>query len=211
MSVPATGSGACTPTILARIADDTSFNAWKGATDTSLNTIRSTAAGGSVAATPAEETNLTAAVGDIMATFTCIQEKYSAVTGATNQISTGQEAKIELQKQITDAEGDITIARDRVAYIKHPEKHTSPYESWFPLNRPMQESTIPFFVWITVFFMLMGLFLFMSLIGVSIDITYTTGVEETIRLVLEQITGATVVLLVVLGLSFYYIATHKPV
>jgi hypothetical protein len=209
MSGSTPGSGACNPTILARIADTTAFNAWKAATDTSINSIRSTAASGSVAATPAEETTLTAAVGDIMSTTACMQEQYSAVTGATNQISTGQEAKIALQKQIEDAEGDIAIARDRVAYIKNPEKHTSYYENWFPLNRPMNESTIPFFVWITVFFMLLGLFLFMSLIGVDINITFNTGISEIFRLVAEQFTVVSIILLVIVGLSFYYITTNK--
>lgn len=144
-----------------------------------------------------------------MSTTACIQEKLSTLAGTTNQISTGQESKIAIQKQIDDAEADVAIARDRVEYIKHPEQHTSNYESWFPLNRPMRETSAPYLILITAIFAVTGFFIFMSLIGVNISITTDTGFVEVVRLVSEQITSTTVILLIILSLSFRYIIQSK--
>ena len=206
MSGPATDP--CTPEVIERISSDTNFNAWKTATDTSLNGI-SSAAGVSRPATPAEVAALTAIETDLDKMKNCIIQKKAALAGATNNVSMAQEQKLALEKKIKEAEEDVVIARDRIGYIKYPEQEGNYNGSWFPLNRPMNEKSIPILITFTAIFIFVGLYLLSPLLGISISITYSAVLQELYNRFIEQFTSTTIIALIILLFTLVYIIQRK--
>jgi hypothetical protein len=198
----------CTPEILERISSDATFNAWKTATDTSLNSI-SSAAGVSRDATPAEVTALTAIETDLNKMRGCITQKKGALSASTNSVSMAQEQKLALEKKIKEAEEDVVIARDRIGYIKYPEQEGNYHGSWFPLNRPINEKSVPILIIFTAVFIFLGLYMLSPLVGVSINITVDTMLQELMSRFMQQFTPTTIVILIILLFTIVYVVQQR--
>ena len=156
----------CTSNITANI---TNFSTCKSNTATTLNSITS-----STNPTQLQQDTLNTAANDIFKTVACLNEKIKGMSALTNDIQRAQESIININKQITEAEENVSIARDRVAYIRNPEKHTSFYESWFPLTRPMEKKSIPILIAINTFLFIAGIFLIMTAMGLRISFPLST-------------------------------------
>jgi hypothetical protein len=198
----------CTPEILERISSDATFNAWKTATDTSLNSI-SSAAGVSRDATPAEVTALTAIETDLNKMRGCITQKKAALSASTNSVSMAQEQKLALEKKIKEAEEDVVIARDRIGYIKYPEQEGNYHGSWFPLNRPINEKSVPILIIFTAVFIFLGLYMLSPLVGVSINITVDTMLQELISRFMQQFTPTTIIILIIMLFTLVYVVQQR--
>ena len=199
----------CTPTILKRIEDSTNFNNWKGVTSTSLNSITLNSASGSLSGS-SDLSILMKSESEIFATAACLQEEINTLSGTTNNIQAAQSELLNLSQQIADKEADIKVARDRVAYIRHPEAHTSYYESWFPMGRPMHTSGIPYFIGISVSILLFTIFILLSILGVRISIaTNTTTTSPMVAWIVSQITPFAVMCLIALISVVIYFMTRK--
>jgi len=149
------------------------------------------------------------ASNEVFDTAACIQEKLTSLGSTTNQIQTAQQDILRLNKEITEAEADVAIARDRVAYIRHPEEHTSFYESWFPINRPMQRENVPYFIGVTIFLLIFSLLVGLSLIGVNINVVMNPALIYFIQSILSQFTWLTLVLFLMLVFAVYYFVNQK--
>jgi hypothetical protein len=99
----------------------------------------------------------------------CLQEKISKVSNTTNQVQSAQSNIIDLNKKIIEAEADVNIAKDRVAYLRNPEDKTSYYESWFPMGRPMQNGSVPFFIAINSFLTIFLVLILSTFMGLNIS------------------------------------------
>lgn len=200
---------ACNPTILSRISSTGNFNTWKTLTSSKITSISPTAASGTTPPTATESSTLMSASNEVFDTAACIQEKLSALGSTTNEIQTAQQDILRLNKEITEAEADVAIARDRVAYIRHPEEHTSYYESWFPINRPMQRESVPYFIAVTVFLLVFSLLVGLSLIGVNINVAMNPALLYFIQSIASQFTWLTVVLFLLLVFAIYYFVNQR--
>lgn len=166
----------CTPTLIGYISNKNSFEAWKTTNDTTLNTLINSTSPTSVSQKALNDASL-----EIFNLANCLYEKLNEVGTTTDDIQKAQTRIIELNKEIRDAEDHVKIAKDRVAYIRNPV-HTSYYESWFPMGRPMQPSSIPFFIAINVFLITFILLLLGSYVGLNISLAlpysrYPSGVQ----------------------------------
>lgn len=202
-------SSACNATIHSRISSTGNFNAWKTLTSSRITSISPTAASGATPPTATENSTLMTASSEVFDTAACIQEKLSALGSTTNQIQTAQQDILRLNKEITEAEADVAIARDRVAYIRHPEEHTSFYESWFPINRPMQRENVPYFIAVTVFLLVFSLLVGLSLIGVNINVAMNPALLYFVQRIASQFTWLTLALLFVLIFAIYYFVSQR--
>ena len=150
-----------------------------------------------------------AASNEVFDTAACIQEQLSRLGSTTNHIQTAQQDILRLNNEITDAEADVAIARDRVAYIRHPEEHTSYYESWFPINRPMQRENVSYFIGVTVFLLVFSLLVGLSLIGVNVNVAMNPALVYFIQRILAQFTWLTFILTLMLIFVVYYFVNQK--
>lgn len=178
-------------------------------TSSQLNAVSSTAAAGSVSPSTAEENTLVLASSDIFNTAACIQEQLTKLGSTTNQIQKAQQSILSIQQQIDAAEADVAIARDRVSYIRHPEQHTSFYESWFPIDRPMHSGNVPIFVAITVFVIVFSLLVLLSLLGMNISISTSPVFMGVITYIMSQFTYLTLALVILVALVIYYFMSMK--
>ena len=196
----------CTDTILTRIGNTTSFESWKSGVATALNGITIVTG---VPTTEAQISTLTQQSGDIIATAACIQEKITTLSGTTNDIQAAQSEIIELNKEISEQPTNIAIARDRVAYIRHPEKHTSFYESWFPIGRPMHKANMYIFMSVIVFLLVFTLFIGLNLMGIDITVSmipFDPNNPSSTSILFSQFTPTTILLIAtVLGVLIYYV------
>jgi hypothetical protein len=81
--------------------------------------------------------------------------------------------KEDLQIDMTDynaAKATAEESKTRLDSILTPEQHTSYYEGWFPIIRPMTESALFFVFGAALFIFLTAIVIFLSMSGVDIQI-----------------------------------------
>jgi hypothetical protein len=199
----------CTPAILMRISSSDNFNAWKTSTSTTLNGISPMAAGGTIQPSPAEASTLANTSADIFNTTSCIQEKLTEIGGTTNTIQATQEAILDVTKKIEEEEANVAISHDRVAYIRHPERNVSYYESWFPIDRPMQRESVPWFMVVTSFIGIFSILVVLSLIGVDFSFNVSPRLLIFYDWVRMQFTYTTITLILLIMFMLYYFMNTK--
>jgi len=107
----------------------------------------------------------------------CINDKIGAIGASTNTIFNGQYDIADLEAEIAQEQASIDIAKQRLESIRNPEKHTSPYQSWFPIDRPIQPITLIVLMSLTIFISVFLLLMVLSAAG--IDLTIITAVSTT--------------------------------
>jgi len=117
---------------------------------------------------------LNALKGEIQTILDCINSKITRVQSSTNTIFDGQYSIADLEKQIEIENKNIDIAKQRLESIRHPERHTSFYESWFPLDRPMNPVTIITLLTLIIFISVFLLLCLLSLTGINLTIISQT-------------------------------------
>jgi hypothetical protein len=123
------------------------FSSWHDTTTSTVNAMKSTGYSGSASVTQIQQ--------DIMDASLCVGDAVTTVTNTPNNISQLHEAIADVTEKLEEAEKDIEIAKNRVAYVRHPEQQTSNYESWFPINRPIHVLSLIVLMSLSIF---MGIF-----------------------------------------------------
>jgi hypothetical protein len=194
---------------MSRLQNQDNFNAWKLTTSNQLTSFAATTTSGSTPPTTAESAKLIAVSADVFNTTACIQEQLTQLAGTTNTIHDTQQAILDVNEEIKKAEADVSIARDRVAYIRHPDEHTSYYESWFPIDRPMHKENIPYFVAATVFVVIFSTLVAFSLVGIDITIQLQDKIRVYLLFLYSQFTWLTLLLALALVYAIYYFMGMK--
>ncbi len=197
---------ACDSTVNSHLADQAAFTAWKGTTMTTLDSFSNK----TTAPTTDDSSNLLTIEQDVYKTLACLEEKLVDIRTTTNTIQDSQTSVLNLEQQIKDAEEQIKIAKDRVEYTRDPDTHTSFYESWFPMDRPMKPISIPIFIGLITFFGVIIVLLLLSYVGVNVSATapYSTpsyGTPSLVSSLLAQFTPLTVIAIAsIVGLIIYF-------
>ena len=139
------------------------FSTWKTGMQRRINTLGSSGS-----------SDLAAIQTEIQSVIDCINDRITKVESSTNTIFNGQYDIADLQKQIETEKANIDIAKQRLESIRHPERHTSFYESWFPIDRPMNPITMITLLTLTIFISVFLLLCFLSLTGINLTIITQT-------------------------------------
>jgi hypothetical protein len=142
------------------------FSTWKTGMQRRITNLGSSGSSGS--------SDLAAIQTEIQTIVDCINGQITRVESSTNTIFNGQYDIADLQKQIETEKANIDIAKQRLESIRHPERHTSFYESWFPIDRPMNPVTIITLLTLTIFISVFLLLCFLSLAGINLTIITLT-------------------------------------
>jgi hypothetical protein len=124
--------------------------------------------------TNAEKGEIKDAVADILARV----EKNPA-----NNLEVSNGELDTLKTQIQESQKDLQIAEDRAATLRHPEKNRSYYESWFPINRPLTNSSIVIILAIGIFFFVMSFFILFKSFGFNLRFSVPWDNPETVATV----------------------------
>ena len=192
----------CTSTLESYITNSTSFDTWKSSIAITLNSITSSAN-----PTSDSQKTLNEASQEIFNLVACLNEKLKDVGQTTNDIQEAQSRILELNEDIRQAEEHVKIAKDRVAYIRNPDQHTSYYESWFPMGRPMQPDSIPIFIAVDTFLFIFIILILSSYFGLNISLilpkaSYSSG-NTTV------FTFPNIMLAFLVGFIIYYFLVPK--
>ena len=168
------GSGsACTPALLDNISTAAKFSNWSQRYTSSLNIL----AGLTTVPSSSQQTILVGATTDIMNMNLCLQEKVRSNYGLANSIHSSQDQIQELNAQIAQEESNASVAKDRVTYIRNPEQHVSNYESWFPIDRPIQTFSLVLIISISLFVSIFALLMLVSFMGINLSLFIDPAME----------------------------------
>ena len=70
-----------------------------------------------------------------------------------------------LRKEANEKKGIVLEAKERSTQLDKPYTHTTYYESWFPLGRPMQKESVPVLLAISIFMSIFSLGIFLRFAG----------------------------------------------
>jgi len=153
---------ACTDVILQRITDPIIFARWKTATASSISAINAT--------TP--QATLEQLETDMANTLSCAQQQIATKKSLTSDIVYLHDSYVATMKDLKEKQEALDISKQRAALLNAPQNHTTVYESWFPLRRPLQTSTFLLLIVFSLFFFTMFLGILMRQMGIFIDLGY---------------------------------------
>jgi hypothetical protein len=157
-------SSACTAELNSTIASPSSFITWFQG----YRTILSVFAQITTDPNTAQQTTLTAVQTGITNMKSCLQQKINANANVPTTISNNHDDILSLQDEIKQEEINASIAKDRVESIRHPEQNVSNYESWFPIDHPLQKITVIVLISINIFMFTFLFLMMMSLAGYDV-------------------------------------------
>lgn len=133
------------------LQNQASFTTWRTGVASQISAYQS-----KTTTTQAEDEAILLLENDILKLSLCIANELNSNGGASSDISRLNEEILAMTQQLENAEADIAVAKDRVAYMRNPERNTSSYESWFPINRPISFIALITLISLSVF---LGIFL----------------------------------------------------
>ena len=169
-------SSACTAELNMTIASPSGFVLWYEP----YRTLLSVYAQITTVPNTDQQTTLTGAQTAITNMKSCLQQKITANANVPTTISYNHEDILSLQDEIKQEEINASIAKDRVEFIRHPEQNVSNYESWFPIDHPLQKITVIVLISINIFMFTFLFLIMMSLAGYDVYL-YTQPRREFIQ------------------------------
>lgn len=121
---------------------------------------------------PATSVSLEAIEKDIADTLKCTQTSLSSLQSAPSDITNLQRTYTQLQAELKTATEDAKVAQDRAQLLTKPETKTTSYESWFPLYRPLQTTSLLILLGFSLFFITFFFGLLMRKFGFFVQIGY---------------------------------------
>ena len=152
----------CTDEIIARITDPAAFLSWQTTTKNAVQGI----------ATSTSEATVGLLESDVSNTLNCLETKIAEARGTFSDISTLYTQHAALQGEYQTKTDALKISQDRVKLLTHPEQHTTVYESWFPLHRPLQTSSLLLLIVTSLFFFSVFVGLLARQLGLFVDLGY---------------------------------------
>ena len=170
------------------------FSTWKTNTENAilLYQIKPTT-------TQAENDTILLLEKDMLAASLCLSTAINNLSSTSSDIANLNQQILQKSKELSQAEEDIAVAKDRVGYLRHPERNTSNYESWFPIDRPISIFSLILILCITIFLAVFVLLLFLSFCGVDITIFVAQSYGEenaVLSFIMDQFTVSFWILLI---------------
>lgn len=110
-------------------------------------------------------------------------------------------------KVLQEAKEKRNESKRRLEVLENPEQHVSYYEGWFPIIRPLQESSLFILFGISLFTLFFSTALLLRMNGVQVDIQFPTSL--TGESIFTEISGTTGAILgtglgLLIGMIVYY-------
>lgn len=105
---------------------------------------------------------------DIQATLACLKTKldyYTTSAAVPYEI-------MDINENITKKQASVQIAKDRAAALQNMNSKVSYYQSWFPLAKPLKQSSLPILIGLTLFMFVLLFGYLLALLGVEIKLAF---------------------------------------
>jgi hypothetical protein len=136
---------------------------------------------------------------EILTASLCLSTAINGLTSTSSDIASLNEQILQKSKELSEAQEDIAVAKDRVGYMRHPERNTSNYESWFPIDRPISIFSLIFILCLTLFLAVFVILLTLSSVGVDVTIFLSQSYVQqntVVSMIMQQFTASFWILLI---------------
>lgn len=155
---------ACSNVIVSdRVTDQSKFQTWYDATKNSLDSLT------------LNDVTLKDLETQIINTISCTQDKIKEKRALPNSNYTLQEQVVSLQTELNGKTDDVRTAKERAQSITNLNQKANQTESWFPLGRPLQQTSLFALIGISIFFTMMVIGLGASYFGFELNLSWVPG------------------------------------
>lgn len=102
----------------------------------------------------------------------CLQEEILYKQNYANQIYNLQKEVQEKQDDVSSMEGVAKEAEERAKLLEEPYTKTTKWEGWFPLGRPLQQTSLPVLLSFALLFLVLSLGMFLRLAQISLRLEF---------------------------------------
>jgi hypothetical protein len=153
-------------TVLKRVTDQTAFQAWHDTTknqldDTDLNLV-----------------TLTTIEKQITDSLSCLQVQIQAKRALPNSNYTLQEEIVQQQTILKDLTENVQTAKERAESVRNLDQKVNPTEDWFPIGRPLQQTSLFALIALSIFFTMMFIGLMASYFGFELNLSWVPGPSQ---------------------------------
>lgn len=186
------------------LLEGSNFSTWKEATSAAITTYQA-----KTTTTQAEDDEMITLEKDMLDASICLSSAIHTLSSASSDIADLNQQILDKSIEGAQAENDIAIAKDRVGYVRHPERNTSPYESWFPIHRPISVFSLIVIMCISIFMGTFLILLVLSYFGINLSLyteQSTGSLSPMMSAILGQFTASFWILLIVfISVIIYFV------
>jgi hypothetical protein len=100
-------------------------------------------------------------------------------TNPATTLENTNDSILMIEEEIKKAKDDLNISQERVKMLRNPEASRSYYESWFPINRPLRNSTNIIALALGIFFFVFFFLMVVHSLGFIFNINISWTNPET--------------------------------
>lgn len=105
----------------------------------------------------------------------CLQDEILHKQKYADQIYNLQKEVQEKQDAVNSMEGVAKEAEERAKLLEEPYTKTTKWEGWFPLGRPLQQTSLPVLLSFALLFLVLSLGMFLRLAQISLRLEFFTN------------------------------------
>jgi hypothetical protein len=99
---------------------------------------------------------------DVQSILKCLQEEIVQRENISSEIYDLHQKAKEKKEQVATKDINLQSSKERAALLRDPYAETTVWESWFPLGRPLEKSSVPVLWTMALIFLIVSLGLFLS-------------------------------------------------
>lgn len=114
---------------------------------------------------------------DVQSVLGCLQKEIVQRENISSEIYDLHQQMKEKKEQVTTKDINVKSSKERAALLRDPYSETTVWESWFPLGRPLEKSSVPVLWTMALIFLVVSLGLFLYMVGFQLEVVnkFTEG------------------------------------
>jgi hypothetical protein len=119
---------------------------------------------------------------DVQSVLGCLQKEIVQRENISSDIYDLHQQMKEKKEQVTTKDINVKSSKERAALLRDPYSETTVWESWFPLGRPLEKSSVPVLWTMALIFLVVSLGLFLYMAGFQLEVVnkLAEGTAETV-------------------------------
>ncbi len=105
----------------------------------------------------------------------CVQQDILSKQNYTGQIYSLQQEIEQKQEEVDSLEQTAKEAKERAQLLENPYTKTTVWESWFPLGRPLEKTSLPVLLSVALLLLVLSLGMFLRLANIELKLHLFEG------------------------------------
>jgi hypothetical protein len=108
----------------------------------------------------------------------CVQQDILSKQNYSGQIYSLQQEIEQKQQEVDSLEQTAKEAKERAQLLENPYTKTTVWESWFPLGRPLEKTSLPVLLSVALLFLVLSLGMFLRLANIELKLHFFEGTSS---------------------------------